>query len=246
MNMLKVIKLSVLSLLVIFSSNIAFAVQPPVTHVRLWNSDLATDQWFLDFDNKSSTGVTPAVVSWSCSDSGLGTASNVKTTKLRIEFRDSTTGAITWAALENDISPSYDATSELVSNCWVGLFSVAVANLKASKVVIVATAQPMSPAYSPTHHLSGYNITSTNGTKLWTRTIIDSDPLSLGPNSGWSLLDALSGIGDFLKGDGIDEIRLVYLKHNQDGSADWNYIYLDAGTGVQIPNASKSYHVVAP
>lgn len=243
MNMLK---LAVLSIIVTLFIPSAYAVQTPVPHVRLWNSDLAVDQWFLDFDSKSSNGVTPALATWSCSDSGLGTTTNVKTTKWRVEFRDSTTGAIAWAALENDVTPAYDATYELVSNCQIGNLSVAIANLKNSKVVLVAASIPMSPAYSPAHHLSAYSTTSTNGTKLWTRTIVDNDPLSLGPNSGWIFLEGLSGVGDFLKGDGVDEIRLVYLKHNLDGSADWNYVYLDAGTGIQIPNATKSYHVVAP
>jgi len=247
MNTVKTLKLLVFLVLTLANLS-AYAVQTPVPHVRLWNSDLAVDQWFLDFDNKISNGVTPAVATWSCSDSGLGTTSNIKTTKLRLEDRDSTTGAIIWTAIESFASTPYDATGELVStNCMVGNFSVAIANVKNSKVAIVSSVLPYyPPMYSPTHLLSAYSTTSTNGTKLWTRTILDNDPLSLGPNSGWSLLEGLSGVGDFLKGDGVDEIRLVYLKHNLDGSADWNYVYLDAGTGLQIPNASKSYHVVAP
>jgi len=244
MNMLKLV---IVSIIVTFSISSAYAVQPPIAHTRLWNSDLAQDQWFLDLDSKANNGVTPAVAAWSCSDSGLGTNSNIKTTKLRVEFRDSTSGAIAWAALENDVSPAYDATNELVSYCSPGYFSIAIANIKNSKVVLLASTIPMNlGGYSPTHHLSGYSPSSINGGKLWTRTIVDNDPFSQGFNSGWSLLEGLSGVGDFLKGDGIDEIRLVYLKHNLDGTADWRYIYLDAGTGLQIPNASKSYNVIAP
>ena len=242
-------KLIVLSIIITLNISSAFAVQPPIAHSRLWSGDLANDQWFLDLDNKTTNGVTPAVASWSCSDSAAGTAANIKTTKVRIEFRDATSSVVSWAALETDTSPVYDATYDYMygSGCWIGPFSVAMANLKASKVVVVASSVPFhNPVLSPTHHLSAYSPTSTNGTKLWTRTIIDNDPLSLGPLSGWNFVENLSGIGDFLKGDGVDEIRLVYLKQNTDGSADWNYVYLDAGTGIQIPNATKSYHVIAP
>ena len=248
------LKLVTLSLILTISSTSAYAVQLPVAHVRLWGGDLANDQWFLDLDNKASNGVTPAVASWSCSDSGAGTAATITTRKVRIEFRDSTSGAVSWAALENDISPVYDTSvAPSTTLCgWgsFGVFSVAVGSLKASKVVIVASSFPSNGQVSPTHHLSAYSTTSTNGTKLWTRTISDWDPLSLGSSFGapfgWNLLDSLSGVGDFLKGDGVDEIRLVYLKQNIDGSSDWNYVYLDAGTGIQIPNATKSYHVAAP
>ena len=241
------LKLAILTLLITLSISYAYAVQAPIPHVQLWTGYTSNDQSFLDFDNKISNGVTPALVTWSCSDSGLGTASNVKTTKVRLEDRDSTTGGIIWAAIESFVSIPYDATYETVSNCGIPNWSLGIANLKASKVVIVSTTAPYFPqGYSPTHQLSGYNITSTNGTKLWTRTIVDNDPLSLGVNSGWGLVDFMSGVGDFLKGDGVDEVRLVYIKHNTDGSTDWNYVYLDAGTGIQIPNATKSYHVAAP
>ena len=245
MNTVKTLKL--LAFLVLTLANIsAYAVQTTVPHVRLWGGDIANDQYFLDLDNKISNGVSPAVASWGCSDSAPGTSANIKTTKIRLESRDSTSGAIAWFAIETDVSPTYDATYELGPTCPIGPFSVAIANLKTSKVILVASSVGWGFSGSPTHHLSAYNITSANGAKLWTRAISDIDPLSLGPTSGWIFSESLSGVGDFLKGDGIDEIRLVYIKQNTDKSTDWNYVYLDAGTGIQIPNASKSYHVIAP
>ena len=249
MKLLKLLKLSVLSVVIIFSSS-AYAVQLPAPHVRLWNSDLANEQWFLDFDNKISNGVSAATASWGCSDSAFGSTSNVKTVKIRIESRDATTSVINWSAIEHNSSDPYDSTNEGVSICPLGSFSIGMANIKNSKVVIVASqiayGFPGGPVGGAYYFLSAFTTTSTSATKLWTRRISSSDPLSLGPNSGWFFSEGLSAIGDFLKGDGLDEVRLVYLKQNTDGSSDWNYVYLDAGTGIQIPNATKSYHVIAP
>jgi hypothetical protein len=132
-----------------------------------------------------------------------------------------------------------------------GPFSIGIANTKTSKVVLVASSISIAPAYwswsiSGSHTISAYNLTSNNGVKLWTRNILDRNPLGLGKDLGWQLLDGICAVGDFLKGDGIDEIRLVFAKFNQDGSADWSYVFLDPATGIQIAGASKTFHTNAP
>jgi len=247
---MKKISLFILGLIICLNAN---AIQTTPSHFQLWSGSLSQDQWFLDFDNKSTNGVTIPGASFSCSDSALGTNANVSTFKLRVESRDPSTGAITWFATEQAATDSYDSTSLPGCNQLAisGPFSIGIANTKTSKVVLVASSISIAPAYwswsiSGSHTISAYNLTSNNGVKLWTRNILDRNPLGLGKDLGWQLLDGICAVGDFLKGDGIDEIRLVFAKFNQDGSADWSYVFLDPATGIQIAGASKTFHTNAP
>ena len=46
----------------------------------------------------------------------------------------------------------------------------------------------------------------------------------------WYLEDALSAVGDFLSGDGVDEIRIVYSQELVDGTVEMKYTYYDITT----------------
>ncbi len=47
----------------------------------------------------------------------------------------------------------------------------------------------------------------------------------------WQLEDALSAVGDFLNGDGNDELRVVFARELSSGSIEWRYLYYNIVNG---------------
>ncbi len=77
------------------------------------------------------------------------------------------------------------------------------------------------------------------GAELWTRNFAQSDAII-----GY-LEPVLAGVGDFLNGDGIDELRVARIRGGASGSWIYTYTYFNIDSGFQIGSA-VSFTVASP
>ena len=74
-------------------------------------------------------------------------------------------------------------------------------------------------------------------TKLW-RKVFKST------SGDWELEDNLSAVGDFLNGNGKDEVRIVYSRELPNNAAEMKYSYYNIATGNLIKE--KKFNVGSP